>query len=971
MNRPLEDEQAASRFVVGMDLGTTNSAVCFVDMEESPRRIRTFFIPQIVAPGQVEALEVLPSFHYEAAEGEFQPDTFRLPFAGEPRNYTVGVFAREHGAVVPGRLIASAKSWLCHSGVDRTAPLLPWHGAPDVSRISPVEVSARYLLHVRQAWDAAFPENPLADQEFVLTIPASFDEVARQLTIKAASAAGLDRVILIEEPQAAFYSWLYRHAEDWQAVVKPGEKVLVCDIGGGTTDLTLIRVHAGGEDKVRFDRIAVGDHLILGGDNFDLALAHHLEAKLAPRGTLEPRQWSVLVRRCQKAKEELLGSRPPATLTIAIPRSGSRIVGGSLQVELSREEAERIILDGFFPHVERDARPQTRRAGFQEFGLPYAADPAVSRQIAFFLQSHREVLTQEPPAQKGLDPTAPDHLLFNGGVFFSQAIRERLVNVMAAWYGGPERKWRPNLLQNDRLDLAVAQGAAYYGMVRRGEGVRITAALARSYYLGIDLPAEEKKILDSSVLGDQTNQGEAFAVNAETPKYDAAICVLAAGTEPNQEVSLTGRPFRLRVAEPVEFPVYYSGTRLTDPVGRLILALPEQVTALPPIRTVLKAVRRGAVFENDMEVEIHAKLSEIGTLELWCKRLHGPGTWRLEFDVRSALRTEIAPHGGGAENEGVWDEEVTQAALSAVKEYFGSGASRPPEGLVKHLVRLTGIHRNEWPASFLRRLWAGLIACEQGRRRSPSHEARWLNLLGFCLRPGYGVAADDWRVAETWRLLQGRLVHPSPMCRAEWWILWRRIAGGLPAGRQQSLADPLLASARSLQRQAATGKTATDFPTASHESSEIWRLLGSLELLPIPYKVELGRIILDLLPRRKVEHMREAMIWALGRLGARVPLYGPLNGVVPQETAAEWLRRLIELEPDGDTAAFSMMQLARFTGDRFRDLPGALREQTIRRLERMRAASHLTELIRSGGSLREEERKEAFGESLPRGLRAV
>jgi len=257
----MDDERVASRFVVGMDLGTTNSAVCYVDTEENPRRIRTFRIPQIVAPGRFEALEVLPSFHYEAADGEFPNDAFRLPFVSEPRGYAVGLFAREHGALVPGRLIASAKSWLCHTGVDRTAPLLPWHGAPDVTRLSPVEVSSRYLLHVRQAWDAAFPAYPLAEQEFVLTIPASFDEVARQLTIKAAAAAGLARVILIEEPQAAFYSWLYRHADDWQTIVKPGEKVLVCDIGGGTTDLTLIRVRAGADGRVQFHRIDRGRSL--------------------------------------------------------------------------------------------------------------------------------------------------------------------------------------------------------------------------------------------------------------------------------------------------------------------------------------------------------------------------------------------------------------------------------------------------------------------------------------------------------------------------------------------------------------------------------------------------------------------------------------------------------------------------------------------------------------------------------------
>ncbi len=966
----MDDASSASRFVVGMDLGTTNSAVCYVDTEESPWRIRVFRIPQLVSPGQVESLEVLPSFHYEAAAGEFAKDALRLPFEKESRNYTVGVFAREHGALVPGRLIASAKSWLCHSGVDRTAPLLPWHGAADATRLSPVEVSARFLSHVRQAWDASFPSRPLAEQEFILTIPASFDEVARQLTVKAAAAAGLDRVVLIEEPQAAFYAWLYTHNEKWQELVKPREKILVCDIGGGTTDLTLIRVRCGTDGRVQFHRIAVGNHLILGGDNFDLALAHHVESKLAPNGTLEPRQWSLLVRRCQQAKEELLGSRPLEKLTITIPGSGTRLIGGALQIDLAREEAEKIVLDGFFPFVDKDARLQVRRTGFQEFGLPYASDPAITRQIASFLQSHRAVVSEESPAQEDLDATAPDHVLFNGGVFFSPAIRKRVVEVLADWYSTPDRSWRPNLLSNDRLDLAVAQGAAYYGMVRRGQGVRITASLARSYYLGVDLPDAEKRSLAEVMLSSTNSLGTTTSQAEPAPEtIDTAICILAAGMEPNEEAVLGDRPVRLRVAEPVEFPIYYSSTRLTDPVGKTVIIRPEEVTALPPIRTVLKAARDSNPARKEAEVTVHAKLTEIGTLDLWCKPLHGRGSWRLEFDVRSAVHTEIDPHSGQGEQEGVWDEEVTEAALAGIQECFGPNSSRKPEGVIKHLVQIIGVNRGEWPISLLRRLWAGLIACEHGRRRSPIHEARWLNLLGYCLRPGYGAAADDWRVGQTWRVLQGQLIHPSPMCRTEWWILWRRIAGGLPAGRQQSLADPLLAAVRALQRQTTHGRSGSDFPTASHEGSEIWRLLGSLELLPVAHKVELGTIILDLLPRRKAENMRDAMTWAIGRLGARVPLYGPLNCVVPQEAAADWLRRLLDLDLETSIAAFAIMQLARFTGDRFRDLSTSLREKAVKRLEGMSAGSHLAELVRSAGLLRDEERTEAFGESLPKGLR--
>jgi molecular chaperone DnaK (HSP70) len=388
--------------VVGIDLGTTNSAMAFVDTAVEPWRVETFAIPQLVAPGQVEAREVLPSFHYQPAAGVLPPGSLRLPWqrgrAEADADFAVGFFARDHGTLVPGRLIASAKSWLCHPGVDRTADLLPWQGAEDVDRLSPVEVSARYLGHLREAWDNRFADAPLAEQDVVLTLPASFDEVARELTIKAAARAGLPRVVLIEEPQAAFYAWIDAHAADWDRRVSPGQRILVCDIGGGTSDFTLIRVRqtAGGEsdasgerNKVQFHRVAVGDHLILGGDNLDLALAQHLERRLKGDGNLEQRQWSMLVRLCRHVKEALLGPAAPEKMTISLPSAGSKLIGGALQFEVTRDEAQQVLVDGFFPFVALDVKPQARQSGFQEFGLPYAPDPAVTRYLAAFLIAHQ------------------------------------------------------------------------------------------------------------------------------------------------------------------------------------------------------------------------------------------------------------------------------------------------------------------------------------------------------------------------------------------------------------------------------------------------------------------------------------------------------------------------------------------------------------------------------------------------------
>jgi hypothetical protein len=553
----IESEQQPSRYIVGIDLGTTNSAVAYVDTHREPWRVRTLLVPQLVDVGQVEPRETLPSFHYQPSEAERAGEGLRLPWHRQTPEHVVGVLAREQGARSPGRLVSSAKSWLCHGGVDRTADLLPWQATADVQRISPVQASARYLRHLRDAWDAQFQHDPLADQDIVLTLPASFDEVARELTVQAAAAADLPRVVLIEEPQAAFYAWIDAHHRDWDQRVQPGQKILVCDIGGGTSDFTLIRVRRGEGDKVQFHRVAVGDHLILGGDNLDLALARHLEQQVG--GPLEPHQWAVLVRICRRVKEDLLSEVCPETLSFNLPGSGSKLIGGGVRVVVQRDQAREVLLDGFFPQVALTDRPGKQQSGFREFGLPYASDPAVTRYLAAFLRTHRHAGEEAEPAEKddavpqgragqgGGDPARPDMVLFNGGVFASPQIRQRLIQVLRSWFCGDDADWTPVLLDNPRLDLAVAHGAAYYGTVRRGRGVRIAAGLARSYYIGVD---------------------------TDSP---SAFCLVPGNAEAGQEIDLVQHPFQLLVHQPVEFPLYVSSVRLADQPGDLLPVDPEQM----------------------------------------------------------------------------------------------------------------------------------------------------------------------------------------------------------------------------------------------------------------------------------------------------------------------------------------------------------------------------------------------------------
>ena len=397
---PLVD-QAPSRYVVGIDLGTTNSAVMYVDTQQSPWQVQLLSLPQLVSPGQVEARDTLPSFHYQAAAQEMAAGAMRLPWQQDERPWVVGVMARDEGTKSPGRLIASAKSWLCHSGVDRHAELLPWQGAADVERLSPVKASARFLGHIRDAWNAQFPTQPLADQEIVITLPASFDEVARELTIEAAAMAKLPRVVLIEEPQAAFYAWVYKHQDDWQQQVDAGHTILVCDIGGGTSDFTLIKVRrsesAGktsigiGTETFSFTALRWETTLVLGGDNLDLALAHHIEGKLAEDGPLTPKQWDVLVRSCRHVKETLLGEGAPEQASVNLPGAGAKLIGGGLQVAVTRDELIELLVDGFLPQIALVDRPTAGQSGFREFGLPYASDPAITRHLAAFLNDHGEV----------------------------------------------------------------------------------------------------------------------------------------------------------------------------------------------------------------------------------------------------------------------------------------------------------------------------------------------------------------------------------------------------------------------------------------------------------------------------------------------------------------------------------------------------------------------------------------------------
>jgi hypothetical protein len=594
-----------AEYSIGIDLGTTNCVLAYAPLADEQSRVQVLLIPQLVAPSTIESREMLPSFLYLHPSGEQASGAFDLPWEKSSQN-VVGILAQRQSAEVPTRTVVAAKSWLAYSKVDRHQPILPWNAPADVAKVSPVEASERYLSHLANAWNAAFPASPLHDQQVVLTVPASFDASARELTREAAISAGLpENVILLEEPQAALYAWLADMGDNWRRTLKAGDTLLVCDVGGGTTDFTLIGVtDEAGELALR--RIAVGNHTLVGGDNMDLALAYFAGTALAQKGVaLDPWQSVSLWHACRTAKESLLADHGNATHPVAVLGRGSKLVGGSVSVDLDRAAVRELLVDGFFPVCALQDKPARRRAsGFREIGLPFENDTAVTRHLAAFLSAN---------AGSDSGPIRPTHLLFNGGVFKASAFRERLTQVLASWFANDGSGSAPKLLEgNNDLDFAVARGAAYYGAVKRGRGVRIRGGAPRSYYVGIETAG--------------------LAIPG-APRPLRALCVVPFGMEEGTEADVPGEPIGLVVGEPAVFRFFSSASRKQDRPGQLISHWTEgELEETDSLEAHLSKPEK--VEEDYVPVHFHSHISELGVFELWCVSTLSDERWKLEFSVR-------------------------------------------------------------------------------------------------------------------------------------------------------------------------------------------------------------------------------------------------------------------------------------------------------------------------------------------------
>jgi hypothetical protein len=868
---------------VGIDLGTTNSALAFIDPKEAAETdsppIHILEIPQFVAPGRIETRRTLPSFL----------------FLGD-REY-VGVFAREQGALVPTKSIHSAKSWLSNPEVDRTAKILPWDAQEAGRVLSPVEVSTRILKQLGDTWEKDRGSG-IGEPNVVLTVPASFDEEARELTVLAAREAGIEKLTLLEEPAAAFYSWIANDLARSQKSLFDGQTVLVCDVGGGTSDFTLIRVARDG-DRVDFTRTAVGKHLLLGGDNLDLTLAWLVEAKLGK--TLSVRQRSGLRRQCAAAKERLLAEPNLTSLEITVLGAGSSLVGGTLKTEILRSEVLELALDGFLPACERTDRPkEEEKSLFRELGLPYVSDPAVTRHLAAFLCAAGDA--------------KPDAILFNGGFFIPEILRRRVADVMEHWYGR-----RPLIFENRDLDLAVAVGAAYYSYVRAtGAGLLVRGGLPRAYFIGLGGGEDETL---------------------------RALCLVPRGAEEGSTIELDPGNLQLVANKPVSFRLYSSRTRTEDQAGDLIEFPREAIETDLHLHAPLNAVLRfGKAGERLVPVKLGSRLTEVGTLEIWADSKASEHRWRLQFELRKAA---AAARGNALGRPvAVISEEALAAAEALIPSTFAS-ATLEPEQLPGKLEQTLGLGRNSWPLSAIRKLADRMLDLADGRKRSGALEARWLNLCGFCLRPGFGFPGDDFRIEQARRVYASGLQFANQVQNEiEWWIFWGRVAGGLNKNQQADLFQRL--SPALLPR-------AAKRPPRVNPSllREMWRAVASLELLPIHTKTQLGD---ELVARIAKGDFVETGLWCLGRLGARRLFYGPINQVLPPSTAARWLEKLLKIEKAEDAVA----ALARRTGDGTRDLPPQTLDLVRRAFPSLDLDAEPEDNLAAMGKI--------FGEELPSGL---
>lgn len=904
---------AVPKFSIGIDLGTTNCAMSFVALDVENAVSEVFSIPQWESTEQLTESNTLPSFLYLPTGAE----AAQLHSAGKSGDaaWVCGRIARKRAAETPGRVAHSAKSWLAHHAVDRDAAFLPWGSdeIPHHRKISPIRASALLLNYLRGAWDTRFPDARFDAQEITITVPASFDAVAQRLTLDAAEEAGFPKSVrLLEEPQAAFYRWLEAHSDPdalWSRLPDSGSNhVLVVDIGGGTSDFSLFEIsRQSGSPLPAIRRLAVSDHLLLGGDNIDLAIAHLMEPRLAGKGeTLAGSQWQDLVARCRDLKERCLETDGEADeeFAVSLPGRGSSLFAGNLSARITRGDVMAILLDGFYPACAADAQPVEAEAGLKEWGLPYAADSAITRYLANFLHDLPQI----------------DAILFNGGSLYPEALRNRIRQQIGGWQEGNLLR----VLENPEPDLAVARGAACYGCIDHHRTARIQAGAARSIYLEVHQGGEK-----------------------------SLVCILPRGAEPDVEYAISHLGLELRLNRPVRFQSYYSTRHDKHQAGSLVAFKAGDFQRLPPLQTTARLTGKPA--GSRLPVNLTVKLTELGLLHLECVSVDPEidQAWPLAFNLRADASSGVV---AGESDPGV-DPEALVAAKERIVSIFSARldpadpltASR----LLKSLEEILDSPKSDWNLMLIRAFWTTLKRCIPCRANSVEHEEAWLILAGYFLRPGFGAELDPVRIDDLWKVHISGLENPCKQVKLQEYILWRRVAGGLDRERQQAIFDEEFPKLRQQKKP----------PT------ELVRLAGSLERLDPAAKAELIGMFLTKARTLAAEGGYVVPYFvALGLLLNRTPLHAGPEAVVAPDLVSKAFGAFKEMDWKIPELAEMFLRAARVTDNRNLDVPKAVRKDIARLLDRAGVPVHKIVRVEEFIPIERAELASLYGESLPPGL---
>jgi actin-like ATPase involved in cell morphogenesis len=911
-----------SKYIIGIDLGTTNIAVTYVDLDEKIRVAKPFKISQLCAPGEIDTNVLLPAFCFFPDKKLIPESSIELPWKNES-DYSVGIYARNYGSAMPNRFISSAKSWLCHAGVDRRKPILPWGSNANEVQQSPLDIVSYYLMHIKDAWDYKFSKIRdeygnkcfLSDQQIIITIPASFDETARELTIEAAEKAGYRNIKLLEEPLAAFYSWLDKEDVQWKEYIKPGNRVLVMDVGGGTCDFSIIEM----DDKSILSRTAAGNHLLLGGDNIDIAIARNIEKIWGSK--LTHGEWLILCQKAREAKEKLL-SMNIESVEVVLLSQGSSIIGNSKKTTVTKESIIKLLDGGFIPDIPVDSASPTLKTGLQTMGLPYVSEPALTKHLLQFLRYSYKVTKKinSDLVENKNNILCPDKILFNGGTMIPEMVRNKILDIVNKWF--PDKKVEE--LNSRDLSLAVSYGASYYGRTRLGDGVKVKSGTALSYYLQID----DKK--DSSGF----------------------LCIMPRGIDENLDQT-TDKVFKLAANKKVKFPLYSSATRIGDKIGDII-PNNEELTFVSSMETVLKY---GQMHEKYIRSGIHTVLTETGVLKVYLKSLESNHRWPLNFDTR--LITEDITEIGSVNNLVVIDQGKIDEASNLITNYFYTVQNNV--NLVKQIENTIELKKKDWPLLCLRKFADVLITISYDMLKLPAKEARWLNLTGYCLRPGFGDPEDDIRLKKIWNIWYKKMNNKNNLTvSSEWWVFWRRVISGLNNGHHRTIYQELT------KELCPKGKYIQNIKTGIQVKTEMWRCYGAAELITPQHKLELGKVLLG-----HVNKLESYEYWVLARLGNRHLFHAPVNNIVPAFNVQKWLEKIIKSKHStrslGDKL-FAISCMARMTDNRALNVDEKTLKDSLACLEKNNASVNWIEHLKKVKQDTVAEQGKIAGDSIPLGL---